>query len=560
MTRSCSKHIAYVDEQVQCQIHGLVPMTACSGCKQFELATKGLPPRAIPKVVEEKPQCLHLGPKRRCCDALYVCKESVGTDCVLEGSTPNVRSCSSCELRYDPRWEVSIVIPCHNYNEYVIDCLNSIEASNVKPARVVIVDDASKIPVEQPTGYSFTINVIRVDVRSQALACRAGFRLVTTKYVAFVDADDKISDKYLSAAVRRLEADPNAAAAFPYLVSFGDTNGILMHNTHEAPDVVTLDDIERRNWCSAGTVFRSEVLRQSLAVETDRSEGCGTNDWITIRTVLRAGPWHAVATNEPLHYRIHQGQMHTSRAFNRYELSACLDKEPVTVVVAFSGRWQYWPRLNNWIQLQNWPIEQTKLMIINSTHKPLTAAMLGLHNWPGSIQIERLDVGMPGLADLERRDAPDVGRRVEAAVAGIYNKAVQLTGTEWLLFIEDDTIPVFPDTINRLMMQTYPNVAAVSGLYEHRYEQKAVAFDSLDPLVLSNMTGPEVSQVYGSGFGCLLIRRSVLSKIGLSGDSITDKFYDVNVGRRVTSSGWRWLLNRAVPCIHLCKESSNVKG
>jgi glycosyltransferase involved in cell wall biosynthesis len=520
--------------------------------------TLPIAPGLLPVVESTRPTCYHLGPQRRCCDSLFICKETPDTGCTLVTDIDGARNCSKCELYYDIRWDVSIVIPCHNYNEYLIDCLDSIEASNVKPARVVVVDDASDIPVETPAGYSFNIEVIRIDARDQSLACRAGFRLVNTKYVAFVDADDKISSKYVSAAIRRMEADPNAAAAFPYLVSFGDTNGVIMHNTDQAPDVVRLEDIERRNWCSAGTVFRSEVLRQTLALETDRSPGCGTNDWITIRAVLRAGPWHAVAANEPLHYRIHKGQMHTSESFKTYELSACLEKEVVTIIVAFSGRWHYWPQINNWIQTQNWPIEQTRLMILNNTHKPLMASMLGLHNWPGSLQIERVDVGVPGLADLERRNAPDTGRRVEAAVAGLYNKAVKLAGTEWLLFIEDDTQPILPDTIKRLMMQTYPNVAAVSGLYEHRYEPKAVAFDSFDPLVLSNMTGPEVSEVYGSGFGCLLIRKSVLSKIGLSGDSVTDRFYDVNVGRRVTSSGWRWLLNRAVPCNHLCKEQTNV--
>ena len=45
-------------------------------------------------------QCIHLGSKRRCCDALYICRETPGTDCVLRGpAVAPVRSCEVCEKR-----------------------------------------------------------------------------------------------------------------------------------------------------------------------------------------------------------------------------------------------------------------------------------------------------------------------------------------------------------------------------------------------------------------------------------------------------------------------------
>lgn len=504
-------------------------------------------------------QCIHLGSKRTCCDQLYICREEMGTDCVLEGESPGVRSCQSCELRIDSRITVAIIIPCHNYGEYLDDCLKAIEASSVQPMQVVVVDDSSTVPVPPLVGYSLNIKQIRINARSQHRACQAGFEHVSAQYVAFVDADDKIDPKYLSAAIRRMDTDRNIAASFPYLLSFGDVNGVIQHGTERAPDVVRLADIEKRNWCTAGTVYRSEVIRQTLALEAERVKGCGTNDWIMIRTIMRAGPWYAVAANCPLHYRIHEGQMSSLRPFHQYSLQANMQKEIITIVIAFSGRWDIWPKLSAWLENQSWPVDQLRLMILNSTHTNVTTSDLGLHRWPGSIQIERIDVGAPGLADIDRRNNPGVGRRVEAAVAGLYNRAVQMAFGEWLFFLEDDVIPHEKDTIAQLLLQTLPDVAAVSGVYKHRYEDSAVAIESLDPLKLSNMAGNLISEVYGSGFGCLLIRKSVLSTLGLAGDSVSDPFYDVDIGRRVTNAGWRWLLNRSVVCDHLYKEPVNAE-
>ncbi len=48
-------------------------------------------------------RCVHLGSQRRCCDTLYICRESPGTDCILSGSPiPPLRSCQTCEF-YSPQ-------------------------------------------------------------------------------------------------------------------------------------------------------------------------------------------------------------------------------------------------------------------------------------------------------------------------------------------------------------------------------------------------------------------------------------------------------------------------
>lgn len=436
--------------------------------------------------------------------------------------------------------DVTIVVPCHNYGRFLQDCLQSIADSKLRPWLVIVVDDASDVPVdpEQFDCGSLHVRWERVEFRSQALTCKHGFRDVDTKYVLWLDADDKLHPDYLATAVAMLEADREAAIVFPLLEAFGDRTGFC-HGVERAPDVVRWQDLESRNWCAASSVFRSDIIRQSLALQTERVPGCGCNDWITARTVLRSGPWHALKCNVPLLYRQHVGQCHTNADFPKYHLQANLAKEIVTIVVPFSGRWAQWQQLRDWILSQDWPRSQTRLMILNSTHANISAEMLGLSDWDGlGLQIERIDAGFPSLADLDRRGRADIQKHVDSAVAGLYNRAIQMAYGEWLMICEDDVIPQRPDAIAKLMQSVGPHVAAVSGVYRHRYDAQAVAFGApKGELPMREMDGPEIERVTGSGFGCLLVRRSVLSRFGLSGDDKSCWFFDVSIGVRVVRAG-----------------------
>ena len=154
-----------------------------------------------------------------------------------------------------------------------------------------------------------------------------------------------------------------------------------------------------------------------------------------------------------------------------------------------------------------------------------------------------------------RRTADAIRQDVEAAVAGIYNRAIQLAaGVEYMFFVEDDVIPKRPDAVDQLLRLMNGDTVAASGLYRHRYDPVAVAFgfpaDGRIPM--RPMNGPTIEQVAGTGFGCLLIRKSVLNRFGLSGDDTSQPHYDVDLAARIaaTSAG-RWLLHRGVPCDHL---------
>lgn len=454
--------------------------------------------------------------------------------------------------------EITVVIPCHNYARFLSHCINSVKASWLQPTRIIVIDDASdddpKSVVDRHYADNDGLEYHRVEFRDVHQVRRFGLSLVDTKYVLFLDADNLLHPGYLQHCVERLEADRNAAFCFPVLMAFGDASG-PMHGTQLAPEIVRASDIEPFNRCDANSVFRAEVLRSTLAIETPCVQESPSQDWTIIRTVLRAGSWHGLKSAVPLLYRVHGKQMTApqKRENLSYYVDANLQNEVVTIIIALSGRWSVWPRLRHWLLSQTWPANQTRVLILNSTHIDLSSVDLGLQDCRfRSLQIERIDNGVPGLSDQNRAGDHNTGTRkaVEAAVAGLYNRAAQMVHGEYLLFVEDDVIPQQLDTVEQLMRSMVANVVAISGAYRHRYHNALVAFRLPWTGALFPFDGPEVEPVGGTGFGCLLIRRSVLLQFALSGDDCMQPHYDVDLAARVRAAGWKWLLNRSVACDH----------
>lgn len=451
---------------------------------------------------------------------------------------------------------ISIIIPCHNYARYLGECLQSIEQSlppsfPAEKVKVIVIDDSSDDD-PQTVAMLHGAECRRVEFRDVHQVRRFGLSLVDSKYMLFLDADNTLHPDYLMHCIERLEEDRNAAFVFPVLLAFDGGAG-FWHGTNDAPDVVQWQDIESRNWCDAGCVHRTEVLRSSLALKGDVSTACTAQDWRMARNILRAGAWHGLKSEIPLKYRVHSAQM-TAQPSKSYWIDADLEHEIVTIIVAFSGRWDVWRKLKEWIVSQSWPAEQTRLLILNSTHSALSVADFGLETLKLSgIQVERIDAGRPKLADEDRRPSESIRGEVEAAVAGLYNRAAQMAFGEYLFFLEDDVIPRRPDAICQLLQTMAPNVVGVSGLYQHRYQENAVAFHLPFTGQMFPMSGPDLEQVGGTGFGCFVARRSLLLNNALSGDALMQPHYDVDFAARVKDAGWEWWLDRTVKCDHLVK-------
>lgn len=117
-------------------------------------------------------------------------------------------------LARDPAYQdahtVAVVIPCHNYGQYLGECLESVLAQTYPPDEIVVVDDASTddsaAVAERYAGRG--VRLIRFETNQGVAAARnAGIDATTAAYLVCLDADDLLDARYVATCRAELMAD-----------------------------------------------------------------------------------------------------------------------------------------------------------------------------------------------------------------------------------------------------------------------------------------------------------------------------------------------------------------
>jgi glycosyltransferase involved in cell wall biosynthesis len=94
--------------------------------------------------------------------------------------------------------DLSIIIPCHNLEEYIEPCINSLlsQKNNLNIKREIIficdkcTDNTRKIIEDMVGGGSWPCTIITASAGSPGGARNIGLEKATGKYIWFVDGDD----------------------------------------------------------------------------------------------------------------------------------------------------------------------------------------------------------------------------------------------------------------------------------------------------------------------------------------------------------------------------------
>lgn len=390
-----------------------------------------------------------------------------------------------------PVASVTVVVVSHNYGKYLGEAIESVKSQSLKPAKVIVVDDSSTDNTKQEAEF-YNLTYLRHDGRNAHESRKLGYRAATTRYICFLDADDKLSPDYLADAVEIMETDPTIGVVYSDMLHFGDKTDMLVCGNDGR-------HIERDNYIHAGSVARMAALDASGVMERGLPPDT-VEDWVTWRSMLRAG-WKAAPNPSLYHYRKHGETRSVKMREVSYYKRAALARENVTIVIPLSGR----PveRLANWLNTQTWPKRQISLLLINTTDQN-TAQELDLQtSGYQDVRMMRFLVGRSGLADVNRTQHV---RDVQRAVAKLYAHIRQHVTTEYVLIVEDDVLPP-PAAIHLLMSPMTNNTAAVSGVLWSRYQPSYIAWSG--PRQYFTVLGKGVEEIAGAGFGCLLLRRSV---------------------------------------------------
>jgi glycosyltransferase involved in cell wall biosynthesis len=140
-----------------------------------------------------------------------------------------VTTCLQTSLPLSQHVDITVVIPCFNYGQFLNEALASVRTQVGGPAHLLVVDDGSTEPETLRTLASLPddVELLRQQNAGLSAARNAGFRAAHTPLLLALDADDMLPAGALQALKRGLRADPSAGFAYGVTSFFGDWSGDL---------------------------------------------------------------------------------------------------------------------------------------------------------------------------------------------------------------------------------------------------------------------------------------------------------------------------------------------
>jgi glycosyltransferase involved in cell wall biosynthesis len=202
---------------------------------------------------------------------------------------------------------VTVVIPCHNYAEYVTDAIRSVQAQTLNNLECWIVcdacDDNSYDVASQATRGDARFHVVMALNRSLSATRNMGIALGSAPFLCCLDADDEMgSEEYLEILVSELEKDRTLGIAFSS-IQVMDAKGVLGH----VPNWPNGWDFEQQckhvNQIPSLCVFRRDMWQRAGGFRPYYRYVEDAEFWTTCGMI---GFSAVHATTQPwFHYRLH---------------------------------------------------------------------------------------------------------------------------------------------------------------------------------------------------------------------------------------------------------------
>jgi GT2 family glycosyltransferase len=150
--------------------------------------------------------------------------------------------------------DVTVVIPCFGYGEFLAEAVGSALGQEGGAPRVIVVDDGAadartlRALDDLPDG----VELLRQDNAGVSAARNAGAAAAQTPYVLMLDADDRLRPRALATLRAPLEAEPSLGFAYGDAEFFGAWSGRLAFPDYDPyrllhRSIVTATSLMRRD-------------------------------------------------------------------------------------------------------------------------------------------------------------------------------------------------------------------------------------------------------------------------------------------------------------------------
>jgi glycosyltransferase involved in cell wall biosynthesis len=202
--------------------------------------------------------------------------------------------------------KLSVVIPCYNHGEFILQAIASVESCPAKVYEILIINDGSTDPLTQQVLQALTdrgYQVIHQENQGLAIARNHGISLAKGRYILPLDSDNKIRPNYITKAIKILDRQPEVGVVYGNFEFFGGVTGIK-----EVPEF-DINLIVRGNYIDACAVFRKTVWEDAGGYDDKIPEQLGYEDWDFWLSVAEKG-WHFYHIDEVLFdYRLRSNSM-----------------------------------------------------------------------------------------------------------------------------------------------------------------------------------------------------------------------------------------------------------
>lgn len=416
--------------------------------------------------------------------------------------------------------DVDVIVPCHNYGRYLGECLQSILDQTLRPASILVVDDASEDNTREvaESFESSGVGYLRVEHRDPVKTRWSGLQAGQSEFVLMLDADNTIPPTFLETAIATVDS-PHVGCVYADLERFGESSGTL-----RTPDVFDRTSLMAQNYIDIGALFRRSALETlDLPDYWDRITGETTpEDYQLVQSLARIGV--AFRKNPtPLKYRVHSQsktvRTRAARLAASYPQTHGIEQQQISLFIPLAGRIWAWEHMRAYLDRQTWPHEQIQLILCDTSQSDAFFQMV--RDWMATCDYPHVQhytqiVARPGLADLPRID---VEREINLAMCRIYNRMRAEVSTDYVWILEDDVIPP-DDVLQRLLNNFRPDVASVFAPYPSRFTDNYICWSQGCPgatpanpptyLQPPQPGEPAVVACEGNGFGCVVLRSGVV--------------------------------------------------
>lgn len=124
--------------------------------------------------------------------------------------------------------DISIITPCYNTGEYLIECVNSVlqYKGNHKFEIIVINDgstDANTVTILGQISADPFIKIINHEANLGATAARnSGCKIAQGRHLLFLDSDNMIFPEYIDIGIKHLDSDSNLGVVYGKPTFIGD--------------------------------------------------------------------------------------------------------------------------------------------------------------------------------------------------------------------------------------------------------------------------------------------------------------------------------------------------